>query len=334
MRKILIHCAATLCFTAVLPPAAMANGTSDSPADRHHPPFDGKYRFRTIDVPDATGTAAYGINDAGAVVGRFFHPQLPGQFSLNHGFLLKNGQFTTIQYPPAPGDDSDIAETAYDINNQGVIAGGYRIGHGFNYAFLLEGGVYSTIPQPDPTIYVSSANGITDAGTIAGTYISTRISDIHSYLLKQGNFSTIDVPDAIATYANGINNAEDVVGEYIGSDAKQHGYLSSGGSVTNIDRPGADTTTPYGINARGQIAGAYREAGATHGFVLASGSYLTIDYPGATSTEVFGINNKGEVVGDYLDADGRRHGFIAFPRHHAKNQEEGRGSMLMSPFSQ
>ncbi|HJV88561.1 MAG TPA: hypothetical protein VJ698_24060 [Noviherbaspirillum sp.] len=332
MRKNLAHCAATLCFTACLAPVAMANGTPQPPATPLHPPHEAKYSFRTIDVPDALGTAAYGINDAGAIVGRFFHPQLPGQFSINHGFLLENGQFTTIQYPPAPGDDPDIAETAYDINNKGVIAGGYRVGHGFNYAFLLEGGTYTTLAQPEPYIYVSSANGITDAGTIIGTYISTRISDIHSFMLKQGNFTTIDVPGSISTYAYGINHAEEVVGEYISSNTQHHGYLSSGGGITNIDRPGADSTTPYGINRRGQIAGTYLEAGVMHGFVLAKGNYLTIDYPGATNTEVFGINSKGVVVGDYLDADGHRHGFVATPRHHAKGYEDGGGSMLMSPF--
>ncbi|HJV03267.1 MAG TPA: hypothetical protein VJ752_22215 [Burkholderiaceae bacterium] len=332
VRAFLFNCTAAFCFIAASPSAVMANGNVAPPTDGIPHPFALKYDFKTIDVPDASGTKAYGINDLGHVVGTFSHPQIPGQFSLNHGFLLKNGEFTTIEYPHAPGETPDIAEFAYDINNQGQIVGSYRMGHGFDYGFRIDGGIFSTISTSE--FDVTAARGITDAGTIIGNFNSTRIPDLHSFMLKNKVFTVVDVPASISTTAHGINIAEDIVGEYVGSDGKQHGYLSRRGSITVIDRPGAQSTTPYGINARGQIVGStFGETAGTHGFLLAKGKYFTIDYPGAVSTEVFGINNRSQVVGDYQDAEGRTHGFVATPKYRVDTGDDQDGSMLLLPFS-
>lgn len=332
MRMFLFNCVAAFSFVAGTPSAAMANGNVAPPGDGTPPPFAVKYDFKTIDVPDALGTSAYGINDLGHIVGTYRHPQISGQFSTNHGFLLKNGEFTTIEYPHAPDETPDIAEFAYDINNRGQIVGSYRMGHGFDYGFRIDGGVFSTISSSE--FDVTAARGINDLGTIVGNFNSSRIPNLHSFMLKSGIFTVVDVPDAISTAAHGINIAEDIVGDYVGSDGKQHGYLSRRGSITVIDRPGAQQTTPYGINVWGQIVGStFGETAGTHGFLLARGKYLTIDYPGAVSTEVFGINNRGQLVGDYQDADGRTHGFVATPKYRADTGGDQGGSMLLLPFS-
>jgi hypothetical protein len=50
------------------------------------------YSFTTIDVPGASGTNAYEINDSGQIV---------GSYSARDGFLDSNGMFTTIDVPGA-----------------------------------------------------------------------------------------------------------------------------------------------------------------------------------------------------------------------------------------
>src|SRR5262245_1360581 len=45
----------------------------------------GSFQFTTLDFPGATFTSAYGINDAGQIVGGYSDP------STNQGFLYSNG---------------------------------------------------------------------------------------------------------------------------------------------------------------------------------------------------------------------------------------------------
>jgi probable HAF family extracellular repeat protein len=58
--------------------------------------FAADYRFIKIDFPNASETIASGINARGHVVGRY------DDFNgVVHGFLLRNGTFTTIDVPGA-----------------------------------------------------------------------------------------------------------------------------------------------------------------------------------------------------------------------------------------
>ena len=77
-------------------------------------------------------------------------------------------------------------------------------------------------------------------------------------------FTTIDVPGAVATLAQGINDHGQIVGEYLdGITGPGHGPLLDG-TFTTIDVPGASFTVARGINNRGQIVGYYDP----HGFLL------------------------------------------------------------------
>jgi probable HAF family extracellular repeat protein/parallel beta-helix repeat protein len=109
-----------------------------------------------------------------------------------------------------------------------------------------------------------------------------------------------------APFATGINDA----GQIVGWDADQHGFLLSGGTYTTLDVPGAASTFPQGINDAGQVVGLYYDAGSgEHGFLLSGGTYTTLDAPGAIVTQADGINDAGQVVGWYSDAAGE-HGFL------------------------
>jgi probable HAF family extracellular repeat protein len=88
------------------------------------------------------------------------------------------------------------------------------------------------------------------------------------------------------TFAYGINDAGQIVGEY--SDASgSHGFLLSAGKYTTLDDPSAggplSSTVAWGINNKGQIVGSYRDsANHEHGFLYSGGFYITLDDPLAT----------------------------------------------------
>jgi probable HAF family extracellular repeat protein len=56
---------------------------------------DASHTFRLLDVPGASVTLAYGINNKGQVVGYY---TLPGQYAW-HSFLYDAGAFTLLDVP-------------------------------------------------------------------------------------------------------------------------------------------------------------------------------------------------------------------------------------------
>src|SRR5579864_4435980 len=116
------------------------------------------------------------------------------------------------------------------------------------------------------------------------------------------SLSTVDVPDANATIAQGINDTGQIVGGY--NSQGNHGFLFTGKTLATL--PAA---LAHGINDIGQIVGLSIDAAGSHGFLDTSGSFSTIDVPGASFTEAFGINDTGQVVGAYA-IGGSGYGFV------------------------
>src|SRR6266571_4278989 len=76
--------------------------------------FGSGFTFSTIDVPGASSTDAFGINNAGRIVGVFDNPQ-------NRGFLYDRGTFTAVDVPGA-------ATICFGINDPGRIVGEFNDG--------------------------------------------------------------------------------------------------------------------------------------------------------------------------------------------------------------
>jgi probable HAF family extracellular repeat protein len=96
------------------------------------------FTFTTIDPPGATQTFAGGINDRGQTVGAYFDVS-----GTEHGFLLDEGTFTTIDDPGAKGSTE-----AAGINELGQIVGEYTDAGGTIHGFLLDKGSFITIECP------------------------------------------------------------------------------------------------------------------------------------------------------------------------------------------
>jgi hypothetical protein len=122
-----------------------------------------------------------------------------------------------------------------------------------------------------------------------------------------GNFVNLDVPGALLTRINDVNNFGVMVGRY-DDQTGTHGFTSANGSFTTIDYPGAGATTSIGVNDLGDVVGRFTTSGVDHGFLLARGAFLQIDFPGALSTQCHGINRQGQIVGRYLSLENPANG--------------------------
>jgi probable HAF family extracellular repeat protein len=122
-------------------------------------------------------------------------------------------------------------------------------------------------------------------------------------------YTTIEVPGARLTTANGINDRGQIVGDFTVGASAAHGFLRSNGVFTTIDVPGADTTRAQGINNLGQIVGTYTVGPRRLAFLLDRGRFIGLTPSGATEGWTYGINDYGQVVGGYTMASGS-HNFL------------------------
>ena len=111
-----------------------------------------EFTYTIFDVPGATMTQPFGVNDNGVVVGAFTDAPL----NLNHGFVRDpSGSFTTVDVPGATK-----GTTVHGITNDGVIVGDFveaGLGHGY-----VRDATGDFMPFDAPDFINTSALGIND----------------------------------------------------------------------------------------------------------------------------------------------------------------------------
>jgi hypothetical protein len=125
-------------------------------------------QFTTLDDgPGASAIVVIGIH-GGDIVGGY------STAGVGHGFVLSDGQFTTID---APGGATFTNVTA--IDSRGEMVGRYTVG-GVTHAYLLSGGQFSAFDYPGATF--TGATAISPSGDIVGRYRDAN-NVFHGFLL-------------------------------------------------------------------------------------------------------------------------------------------------------
>src|SRR6185295_2687383 len=119
-------------------------------------------------------TAAFGINNAGLIVGSYG----PDAESGRHSFLLNGASFSTFEFP---GSSDTVA---HGINNRGQIVGEYRSAEGARHGFQLSGGDYTTLDAPDSG--GGAAWGINDSAQVVG--VSGTGPNAMGFVLASGKY--------------------------------------------------------------------------------------------------------------------------------------------------
>lgn len=275
------------------------------------------FRFAKIDVPDATMTAANGINARGDIVGSFVDAN-----GVNHGFLWHKGVFSKIDFPNAS------FTAARGINARGDIVGRFDDAAGNQHGYVLHDGHFTQIDYPGASI--TTARGINNAGDITGRHFDSAGNE-NGFILQDGIFHNVSVPKSVTPLHPCstdvwmlMDNGKVAVGDFCtDADSGIHGYVrNKAGDFQIVDFPhsGAPCSALRWINERGDIVGVYANTlddcdnFLTHGFLLQQGKYIPFDVPKAAFTFVFAINDDGEIVGNYTDKNGDVHGFKAVPQ--------------------
>jgi Protein of unknown function (DUF3466)/PEP-CTERM motif len=169
----------------------------------------------------------------------------------------------------------------------------------------------------------TTANGINNNGAVVG--FSTSPTGFLTNWIRNpdSTFTLLTPPLGGADMANGLNNANTVVG-VTGANAFS---LPFGGSMANLPAANPGNTgneLAFGINDKGSIVGQYvdNSTGTTPGFIY-DGKNFTILNPvspvgGVLVVNAQGINNNGIVTGFYstdntttpVDGNEPQHGFL------------------------
>lgn len=263
-------------------------------------PVAGNFRFTNIDFPGATSTQASGINNRGQIVG-FFHDaagvahgylqdgdnltsvEIPntrrtfpsaisnsgaivgGYSDLNrviHGFILDHGTVTTVDFPGA------ILTTIIDINDRGDVVGAFENPDFGIHGFILDRNGLRAIDNPAETLTSTQAAGISNGKLVGGFFLDADVN-FHGFTFSDGVFTSVDIPGAISTVLESLNDHGDIVGLVTFSDGIQHGYVQRDNRIVTVDFPGAvGSTFPLQMNDPGTVVGAFFDAqGVEHSFL-------------------------------------------------------------------
>jgi probable HAF family extracellular repeat protein len=264
--------------------------------------------FRSIDVPGALATRAFGINAHGEIVGSYTDAT-----GTTYGFRWRNGNVTTIAFPGA------IHTEAWGINPRGDIVGRYRVaGDLRTFGFLLKRGVFRDISVAGH--FHTLPIKITPSGVIVGCFHDTNfLRDMRGYVQRGNNVESFELLPS--TMHNGVaRNGKLIAGISFDSPSVVHSYVLDRGVYTQFDYPGATFTQAWDVSPSGTVVG-YFEPVTSHGFVLDDDGFTQVDIPGASWTRIFGINSQEDMVGVYADATNRQHGFL-LPNDEDEDEDE------------
>jgi hypothetical protein len=229
---------------------------------------EGKFSTLTDPAAGASGTTCpFSISTAGVIVGYY-------ATSTDHGFVDRNGHFTSINVPGASNAQGE-GTFAVDINAAGVIVGRYVTGHdSAEHGFVLRNGKFTTINYPHPARAKDPdtvLTGISDNGTIVGAYYDESGTTI-SFSYRSGKFTTISVPHERYTEVFCIAARSGlVIGNYRNRQAGDStGFSERADVYRSIADPAATagTTADCG-NDSGLIVGSYQtKHDVSHGFLF------------------------------------------------------------------
>jgi hypothetical protein len=246
----------------------------------------------TVSVPGADSSSAYGINEAGTVVGQYCIS------NICHGFLRSaDGTFTTFDVPGA------INTTGVALNDLGAVTGVYTTpeSHGF---VRSPDGQFATFDGPGSNYTIPLS--INDKGVVAG-YYSDLVQNDHCMLWSEASgLITIETPGFASSTLLAINNA----GAAMGSAGNYAFILSRGGVFTFFEGPG--NFIPFTFNNHGDMVGEYVGEpifSPIYGLLqFPNGSYTFIGPPGSEAVDLSGINDYNSITGSYVET--RSHAFV------------------------
>ena len=174
--------------------------------------------------PLPQGTSPYAINDLGVMVGWYWDSN-----GAMHGFLLKGGKYTTIDYPGSEGT------YLLGISNFGEIAGEYADSSGIWHGFTDINGKFTTIDDPVCAGVGTSMNWMNDFGEMVGSCWDAT----NPFINRNGTFTPFSGQGSALPQF--VNDLGEIAGVYTAANGLTEGFTDINGTFTTIDDPLGDS---------------------------------------------------------------------------------------------
>jgi hypothetical protein len=294
------------------------------------PALPARYRYQTIALPGYPSVYLNGISDSGGYAGEGCKDRNCTKVALFVASPAGKITFYTLPFanysPTGP-----FNTTATGMDNAGDVVGGYTDAKGGFHGFVRKAsGVLTQINDPRAGGGGTVADGISpDGSVIVGLYID-KAGVEHGFLLRNGAFTTYDVPGAAGTVV-GFDNHGEFGGTYFVASGLSRGFYVIHGTLHTLRapaKPGArhPALTLSAVDADGTLFGYATSANLPgYGIAYAHGRYTTFKDPHQAGTGpqagtvIYSANSDGAVAGAYTYTNGTAKqfpyakGFIARP---------------------
>jgi probable HAF family extracellular repeat protein len=265
----------------------------------------------------ATDSRAFGINNAGQVVGW----SVPAGGTPRAFITGPNGTGTRDL-----GTLGGSYSLAFGINDAGQVVGGSSTTGGQFHAFITgpNGRGMTDLGVLPGSVWQSVGYAINNTGQVTGES-TTADARGHAFITGPNGVGMTDLgtlPGENSSMGKAINDAGQVAGE---GEAGRRAFITGPNGVGMTDLGALDGTDRIEVNAinnAGYVAGNVTVKGAEgpfgpytyHAFIAGpNGMGMTDLGTLGGSSYAYGINDAGQVVGESYTADGHPHAFITGP---------------------
>ncbi len=258
----------------------------------------------TLEAPGALphSTTPVGINNRGQVYG---FADLVDDNESWVGFIAETKPATShaaSAYALVPLDGMTYANA---INNVGHVAGGS--GTNPTQPSIFDGVTSSILANFGRE---GLANAINDSDQTVGYSRNTSTGDVEATSWNYTIPSDLDSLGGRYSYALGINNSGQIVGESATSAGFTHATLWNGATPTDLGTLGGDFSTAHAINTGGQVVG-HSSVGASSHATLWNGTTPTdLGTLGGVHSTATDINDKAQIVGNSQTSSGFVHATV------------------------
>lgn len=256
----------------------------------------GPYILTDLGTLGGSSAQAYGVNDAGQVVG-----YATNAASQSRAFLWQNGMMSDL------GTLGGVASQANGLNAAGRVVGYSRIGAGsVHHATFWNGTAVIDLTPDLPAPDTSVGYAVNAADHVAGALTAGGIP--RAFIWSAGVVTLLPDLTGAGAFAFGLNDVGQVVGAAYSPDVTPLGQMAHAvswqdGAITDLGLlPGDEDSSAVAVNSAGQIVGSSGRTDpdtyeAQYRPFLHSGGVMTAIPAPSGEAYASDINDSGVVVG-------------------------------------